>query len=109
MDQSIGLLPKKLLARYSARQHHNPPNSLRLRPLQPDTSLIGPTTYFGTGKKKAKAKKATQSKKLKTGGKSTSRGKMPSSFITQNGIIGDFMSLKPLNKPKSLVERLRRT
>jgi hypothetical protein len=101
MDQSIGLLPKKLLARYSARQHHDPPNSLRLRPLQPDTSLIGPTTYFGTGKK-AKAKKATQSKKLKTG------GKMPSSFMTQNGIIGDFMSLKPLSKPKSLVERLRR-
>lgn len=98
MDQSIGLLPKKLLAKYSARQHHNPPNSLRLRPLQPDTSLIGPTAFFGTGKKKKRG-----GKKLKTG------GKMPSSFINQHGIIGDFSSLKPFSKKPSVVKRLRRT
>jgi hypothetical protein len=94
MDQSIGLLPKKLYAKYYKRQNHAPADSLRLRPLQQDNSLIGPTARFGTGKKP---------KKLKTG------GKMPSSFISQNGIIGDFMSLKPLHKPKSLMERLRRT
>jgi hypothetical protein len=95
MDQSIGLLPKKLYAKYYKRQNHAPADSLRLRPLQQDNSLIGPTARFGTGKKKAI--------KLKTG------GKMPSSFISQNGIIGDFMSLKPLHKPKSLMERLKRT
>jgi hypothetical protein len=96
MDQSIGLLPKKMYAKYYKRQNHAPADSLRLRPLQQDNSLIGPTARFGTGKK-------TKAKKLKTG------GKMPSSFINQNGIIGDFMSLKPLSKPKSLIERLRRT
>jgi hypothetical protein len=94
MDQSIGLLPKKLYAKYYKRQNHAPADSLRLRPLQQDNSLIGPTARFGTGKKK----------KVKGGMKH-----VPPSFISQNGIIGDFMSLKPLHKPKSLMERLKRT
>jgi hypothetical protein len=102
MDQSIGLLPKKMYAKYYKRQNHAPADSLRLRPLQQDNSLIGPTARFGTGKKTTRLS-SKKAKKLKTG------GKMPSSFINQNGIIGDFMSLKPLSKPKSLIERLRRT
>jgi hypothetical protein len=84
MDQTIGLLPKKMYAKYYKRQQHAPADSLRLRPLQQDNSLIGPTARFGTGKKKIKH--------------------VPNSFITQNGIIGDFMSLKP----QSGLLRLRR-
>ena len=101
MEQEIGLLPKSMYAKYYRRQYHAPPNSLRLRPLQPDNSLIGPTAYFGTGKKKAKKK----GQKVKTGGTK----QMPSSFMTKNGIIGDFMSLKPMSKKPSVVQRLRRT
>ena len=92
MDQTIGLLPKKMYAKYYKLQQHAPANLLRLRPLQQDNSLIGPTARFGTGKKKVKG----------------CNKHVPNSFITQNGIIGDFMSLKPLTKEKSLVQRLRR-
>ena len=94
MDQSIGLLPKKQYAKYYAKQYHAPPDSLRLRPLQKDNSLIGPTAFFGTGKKK----------QVKGGSKS-----MPSSFINKNGIIADFISVKPtFRKKPTVVQRLRR-